>query len=811
MGKHAQPSQHDDDQEHRDGSDITQPHQGAVWPVEHLRKNAVVYALPCYAGGLPRYRQSLCQTFDPGRLQRWRCFKRWRCGPGSGQVDFLVFLPRVFGGKRRKTYMGKLIYGLFVCFEEAAIGVSNFAARGHAELAARQHDALVHGMRGYSEQSGDFFGRFVLDQQVQNFTLLGGQSDQRVLSQLFIYHHFLRTPAGYSPQQRLTAYHAFLQHLPRLSNQTFDKLILYNKIAGICAILVIFCTYKRLPVHPWVTRAKYASRITERSLYSSALTRRTGRVISTARAVLALLFLLVLWVDPAVPLRGDLTILLLVSLYLLWTAFLVVLAWRSWWLDFRLAGIAQGIDIAVFLTAIYFTENRFTEFQSPFLAFAAFLLVAAMTRWSWRATAVTAIIVLTANLAIGVAMVRLGLDIDLFRFARRTAYMIVLSSILIWLSLSRGGGRIIPFSEPPGLLGGRREQLLDSALALIGTVLGARQVVLAFAANEEPWVEFRHRTPEGITIHREGPGNFGDQLTSPAPTALFNVAKSRMIAFEDPGVVAWTAPVRSQLAHSYRINEGVLVPLQSATGGGQIIAWDCETLSVDDLAMLRALGDQIGHALDRDEMAGLARSAAENSVRHAVARDLHDSVAQFLAGTLFRLEALRRWIREGHDPEGEIDSIKNALRREQSHLRQLIERLRRGEEGDRRTEIADEMRDLLTEAGAHWHIETELVLPDHPQSVSVQLSHEIRQLVREAIANAVRHGKCRKVCVTLSDENGLLKLTIADDGTGFPDHPSPVLPRSISERVAALGGRFHVASTGSGARLDIAIHTGEFA
>ncbi|WP_054107601.1 sensor histidine kinase [Novosphingobium sp. AAP83] len=527
--------------------------------------------------------------------------------------------------------------------------------------------------------------------------------------------------------------------------------------------------------------------------------------------MLALLFLLVIWVDPAVPLHGDLGNLLYVSLYLLWTAFLMIVAWRSWWFDFRLATIAQSIDIIIFLAAIYVTENRFTEFQSPFLAFAAFLLVAAMTRWSWRATAVTAIIVLTANLAIGLTMVQLGLDIDLFRFARRTAYMIVLSSILIWLSLSRGGGRVMPFSEPPGLLGGRREQLLDSALALIASALGARQVVLAFSANEEPWVEFRHRTPAGITVHRAGPGDFGDQLTSHMPTALFNIAKSRMIGFEDPGVVAWNAPVQSQLAHSYGINEGVLVPLQSATGGGHIIAWDCETLSVDDLAMLRALGDQIGHALDRDEMASLARSAAESGVRHAVARDLHDSVAQFLAGTLFRLEALRRWIREGHDPEGEIDSIKNALRREQIQLRQLIERLRRGEEGDRRTEIADEMRDLLTEAGAHWHIETELVLPDHPQWVSVQLSHEIRQLVREAIANAVRHGKCHKVCVTLSDEDGVLQLTIADDGIGFPDHPNPILPRSISERVAALGGQFHVASTTSGARLDIAIHSGEFA
>jgi len=525
--------------------------------------------------------------------------------------------------------------------------------------------------------------------------------------------------------------------------------------------------------------------------------------------VLALGFLLALWMDPHVPLQGLPSGFVLVSIYLLWTAVLMIIAWRSWWYDFRLAAVAQGIDIAVFLAAVYSTESPYSEFQSPFLAFAAFLLVAAMVRWNWRATAITALVLLLSNLAFGLTMYELGVDIDLFRFARRTAYTIILSCILIWLSISRGGGRTIAYAEPPGLLGERRDRLLDSALTLTATALGAREVLLAFAASEEPWVEIRRLTPAGITAERFGPAEFGDELNAARPTSLFNVAKGRLLALEDTGVKAWTAPVGSHLAELYGVNEGILVPLHSVPGSGQLIAWDCDSLSVDDLAILHALAEQIGRALDREEMANLARSAAETGVRHAVARDLHDSVAQFLAGTLFRLEALRRWIRDGHDPESEIDSIKHALRREQVHLRMLIDRLRRGEEGDRRTEIADELRDLLNEAGTHWHIATELILPDHPQPISVQLSHEIRQLVREAIANAVRHGKCRKVRVALTDENGVLNLSITDDGIGFPAKPANIRPLSISERVEALGGLFRLDSTPNGARLNIVIRTGE--
>nr|WP_240950183.1 histidine kinase [Novosphingobium sp. ERN07] len=210
-------------------------------------------------------------------------------------------------------------------------------------------------------------------------------------------------------------------------------------------------------------------------------------------------------------------------------------------------------------------------------------------------------------------------------------------------------------------------------------------------------------------------------------------------------------------------------------------------------------------------MSRLARVEVETGVRQAVARDLHDSVAQFLAGTLFRLEALRRWVHEGNDADGEIDSIKNALRREQTQLRLLIERLRRGEEGDRRVEIAEELRSLLREAGTHWNIATQLVQPPYALPVSVQLSHEIRQLVREAIANAARHGKCRKVVVGIAHEDGQLRLDIKDDGIGFPDFAVAQRPRSISERVDALGGQFHLREAERGTHLEITLKSGEIA
>lgn len=541
--------------------------------------------------------------------------------------------------------------------------------------------------------------------------------------------------------------------------------------------------------------------------------RNTGKVIATGRVVLALAFLLSLWIDPKVPVRSAVYGYGLLTIYALWTTSLMIVAWRSWWYDYRLAAVAQGVDMLMFLVAVYFTENQFTEFQSPFLAFAAFLLVAAMVRWNWRATVVTAVLLLTSNLLFGLALYQFEVDIDLFRFVRRTIYMILLSSMLIWLSMSRGSGRSVSLPEPAGIPGERRDVVFETVLTLVSHCFAARHVAFAFASSEEPWIDLR-RLDDGKPIReRMTPEEFAEELLTPRPSTLFDMRKGRQLQASDnyASVVALPECIDSDFARSVGAETGIIVSVQSVTGSGHLLAWDCGTLTFDDIGLLAAIGEEFGRALDREEMSRLARHAAETGVRHAVARDLHDSVAQFLAGTLFRLEALRRWIREGHDPEGEIDSIKNALRREQGQLRMLIERLRRGQESDRSTEISDELRDLLAEAGAHWHIQTELLLPDHPLPVSVQLSHEIRQLVREGIANAARHGKCDKVIVRIANEGGQLRLSIVDDGIGLPSVENAPRPRSISERVDALGGSFELHSNGGGVRLEIALRSGEYA
>lgn len=86
--------------------------------------------------------------------------------------------------------------------------------------------------------------------------------------------------------------------------------------------------------------------------------------------------------------------------------------------------------------------------------------------------------------------------------------------------------------------------------------------------------------------------------------------------------------------------------------------------------------------------------------------------------------------------------------------------------------------------------------------------HEFEQVLREAVANAVRHGDARRIEVQLRRREGEIMLEIVDDGQGFPTRPRPLQPRSIATRVADLGGRLDIESQPGRTALRIVLPAG---
>ncbi len=69
------------------------------------------------------------------------------------------------------------------------------------------------------------------------------------------------------------------------------------------------------------------------------------------------------------------------------------------------------------------------------------------------------------------------------------------------------------------------------------------------------------------------------------------------------------------------------------------------------------------------------------------------------------------------------------------------------------------------------------------------------RIAQEAVTNAIRHGKPKHIIISLSERNGLLTLTVEDDGIGLPEHwrtENGLGIRIMRHRAEMIGGALMV-------------------
>lgn len=524
----------------------------------------------------------------------------------------------------------------------------------------------------------------------------------------------------------------------------------------------------------------------------------SGRSIALCRLALAVVFLLVLYADPDQPVRNSSEGYLVLVGYTAFSLGLLVAVWNDWWLDYTTRLPALLIDCAVFLIAIYLTESGSTDFTSPFLSSFIFIILSATVRWGWSGMAIVAGLLSASYLATGIWLDLAGLNVELYRFGRRGTYMVLLSLILVWFGLQRRVRAVARLDLPGESTGGfPAAEIAAYAAAATGTPCA----FLAWWSEEEPHVLLADPSAGAAHIRRLPP----EALAPPdgVPLALFDRNRSRMLVADPQGRITARRDVFAapSLDHA-GIAEGLAIPLRSASGTGLMILGGKTGVSIDHLAMARGLALEIAAALDRQLLVRMSREAAVAQLRNTLARDLHDSVAQTLAGVRFRLEALRGQLRTGADTEADIDEMKASLVSEHRNLRQMIERLRRTDLEPATVRLAPRMRGVTDELERNWRAEVRFSTSPDDLAVPVGLAYEIQQITREAVANGVRHGAAKHFSIAVSRGAAGIDLDIRDDGKGFTGNPPPH-PRTLDERARANGGRLAVCESNAGAHLKI--------
>lgn len=191
-----------------------------------------------------------------------------------------------------------------------------------------------------------------------------------------------------------------------------------------------------------------------------------------------------------------------------------------------------------------------------------------------------------------------------------------------------------------------------------------------------------------------------------------------------------------------------------------------QTFNVEEVALLTTVADQIGISTQRLQLRELAQQNALLEERQRLARDMHDSVTQYLYGLVTLTEAA-----EGHLEASDLPSTKRILTRVEQTARQALKELRLFIHQLRPRVLAKEglvgaLQLRLAAVEGRSDVRTRILVDEN-----INLPHAVEealyQISQEALNNVLRHACATSVVIRLNRNEDYVILEVADDGCGF--------------------------------------------
>jgi NarL family two-component system sensor histidine kinase YdfH len=185
--------------------------------------------------------------------------------------------------------------------------------------------------------------------------------------------------------------------------------------------------------------------------------------------------------------------------------------------------------------------------------------------------------------------------------------------------------------------------------------------------------------------------------------------------------------------------------------------------------------------------------------RERMARELHDTLAQGLAGLILQLEAADSHLDHG-DPLQAQEVVQQAMRRARTTLdeaRRAIRALRPAvlEYGSLIEALGREVDQFAEGTGVRAVLDVAAGSPD----VSPEMAQDILRIVQESLSNVARHAHAGHVLVQLAKTEQGFQVVVKDDGVGFDpaqawERPDCFGLAGMQERAERLGGALRVES-----------------
>lgn len=230
---------------------------------------------------------------------------------------------------------------------------------------------------------------------------------------------------------------------------------------------------------------------------------------------------------------------------------------------------------------------------------------------------------------------------------------------------------------------------------------------------------------------------------------------------------------------------------------GTLEVWYPADIELPDTTrrLLETLTDQLATAifLERQITEEQQQTLAEE--RTVIARELHDSLAQSLSYLKIQVTRLRRLEIAGEQQSVHsdiLDELSTGLNSAYRQLRELLATFRlKLDTPDLATALDKTMAEFSERHGKPLRLEYNLP----PQTLSPNEEIHTLQIIREGLANAVKHADATDISVQVLFETPAVRVSIRDNGRGLPGGDQPVNHYGLvimQDRARTLGGQIHV-------------------
>ncbi|AWM27942.1 signal transduction histidine kinase [Sinorhizobium fredii] len=509
-----------------------------------------------------------------------------------------------------------------------------------------------------------------------------------------------------------------------------------------------------------------------------------GRLLSAAFAILAI------YLDPTRPNSLLYESRVVLCLYLLLSIGLIFYPLRRSF-DSPAHLFIHMVDAAVVGWLTFLTN----ELASPFFNLLPFVILAMTMRWGLKGATLGAFIALFVQLVVGIPDLLDG-ESELNLFIMRSIYFVLIAATLGYFGAYREHSRqrLAQLAKwPPGAIGEDSVSWLGILLEHASRVLGDPHLLVIWRDQELESGCVAYWTRGNLQLvdvkgsefwQRHDPQHHATDRSESCEKLDALFAELPELSAK-PGESECKVSAAAFSSIRFRGCVFVISPAPIPEGGP---------------ALTQIIAARLGAELER--IALIQSALAEERMR--LARDLHDTVLQNLTAARLKLKLISEAV--PNTAKAQLTEVGLLLLEQQQCLRKFVEDSRAAE-GDSLARLGQTLPAFLQLLKVRWNCDIGFSFGPAELVVPKWMLHEIMQLISEAAANAVRHGRATRLNLVVRGAEGSITLEITDDGSGVPQDAKPQKPFSLSQRVTELGGQLTICTTSPGFGLQITLPT----